>query len=441
MKVLSLFLFFIFLLLIPSSAVEITTNARLIDGVYYVMQGEKVEVLISGEPSQELSISIKYLFSMPSQDGTYLYSQKKFPIPVSAKFEVKAYPVYNITVEAKLWIFTKKLEANARDDVAKVSADVPSGNYDVKIYGNAKGEIVNLEANAFAKIKLGSDGNYRIEYDTSKLPLGEMSVRADSKELKVKVVSSLPAPTVQTPVPTPIPTPTPTPTPMPTPEPTPTPTPAPTSTPTLTEAGWILIKEGLYLVSFSYQLEDMKLKITGRFVNFNDSELSGDVWLYVEGERKVSRTVTIKPGENEVWLFTYEFSSPGRYRISIGNETQCLQTAEVQLEPEKARIILKKRSVSPLEEIDIIGENFSGSVSIWICSQECYELGKCQSQNGTFECSIRIPKISEGKYFLKAEDSHGRSAEEMIEVLEKKVPGFEALAAVLAFLIALRRFS
>ena len=223
------FLFLILFLFLPCSAIEISTNARLIDGVYYVLQGEVAEVKILGYPSQEVSVSIVYKFTIPSSDGWYYYSQSKFPIPISSSFEVKSYPVQNITVEAKFWIFSKKLEANATNDVAKVRANVPAGKFDVKIYGIAKGNTVNIEAKANAKIKLDSSGVYSISYDTSKLPLGDMEVTADSKKLKVKVVSSLPTPT-----PTP-PTPTPTPTPefTPTPELTPTPTPSQAEKPAL----------------------------------------------------------------------------------------------------------------------------------------------------------------------------------------------------------------
>lgn len=100
-------MFLLIFLFLPCSAIEISTNARLIDGVYYVLQGEIVEVKILGDPSQELAVSIVYKFTIPSSDGWYYYSQNKFPIPLSSSFEVKAYPVQNITVEAKFWIFSK----------------------------------------------------------------------------------------------------------------------------------------------------------------------------------------------------------------------------------------------------------------------------------------------------------------------------------------------
>ena len=72
----------------------------------------------------------------------------------------------NITVGAKFWIFSKKLEASAVNDVAKVSASVPEGKYDVSIYGLAKGSAVGIEAKARAGIKLDSSGVYSISYFT-----------------------------------------------------------------------------------------------------------------------------------------------------------------------------------------------------------------------------------------------------------------------------------
>ncbi|MEM2030649.1 MAG: PGF-CTERM sorting domain-containing protein [Archaeoglobaceae archaeon] len=237
----AIFTVFIFSLILKASAVEVSTNAALLDNVYYVIKGEKIDITLLGNPSEEVEVTIIYSFKIQSSSGHYYYSQDKFPVPLKAYFEVKTWPVENLTVEAKLWIFSKKLEANATNDVAKVAASLPfSGNFDVKIYGKAKAEIVNAEVKANAKLKLDETGRYTISYDTSKLPLGEMIVKLDSKQLNVKVVSFLPT----TPTPTPTPTHTPpttppqNPTPEPTPEPTltppPTPTPAPEETPILT---------------------------------------------------------------------------------------------------------------------------------------------------------------------------------------------------------------
>ncbi|MEM4615914.1 MAG: PGF-CTERM sorting domain-containing protein [Archaeoglobaceae archaeon] len=228
-------LFVLIFFITQASGVEISTNAILIEDVYYVLRGEKIDITLLGNPSEEVEVTIIYSFKIQSSSGQYYYSQEKFPVPLKAYFEVKTWPVENLTVEAKLWIFSKKLEANATNDLAKVAASLPfSGNFDVKIYGKAKAEVVNAEAKANAKLKLDETGKYTISYDTSKLPLGEMTVKLDSKQLNVKVVSFLPITPTPTPTPTSPTTPPQNPTPEPTPTPTPTLTPAPEETPILT---------------------------------------------------------------------------------------------------------------------------------------------------------------------------------------------------------------
>jgi hypothetical protein len=79
------------------------------------------------------------------------------------------------------------------------------------MYGNSTGDVVWIKAKAKASIEL-EGGKFSISYDTSKLPLGDMTVYANSKLLRVKVVNSLPSPT-PTPTPASIYNPTVTPTP------------------------------------------------------------------------------------------------------------------------------------------------------------------------------------------------------------------------------------
>ncbi|MEM2190903.1 MAG: hypothetical protein QW540_05675 [Archaeoglobaceae archaeon] len=186
-----IFYFVLLSLFIPfADAVEISTNAKFIGDTYYIIRGEKVDITISGNPSEEILVSIYYTFTLKSSGGQYYFSQEKFPIPLSSSFEVKAYPVKNLTVEAKIWIFKKKLSAEAKNGVAIVKADVPAGKYDVKFYGVASESYVTIESLATSKVNLDDKGKFSISYDTSYLPEGEMSVRVGLKNLKVKIVSS-----------------------------------------------------------------------------------------------------------------------------------------------------------------------------------------------------------------------------------------------------------
>jgi hypothetical protein len=187
MKQLTFFLLFLFIGL--ASGLEISTNSKLIGDTYYVVKGEIIEIQISGSPSEEVSVSIQYRFTLKSSGGWYSFSQDKFPIPISSSFEVRAYPVKNLTVEAKLWIFKKTLNSEAKNGVAVVRAEVPSGKYDVKFYGVSNGDNVNIESIATSKVTLDESGKFSIKYDTSFLPEGEMTAQVDSKLLKVKIIS------------------------------------------------------------------------------------------------------------------------------------------------------------------------------------------------------------------------------------------------------------
>lgn len=195
-----IFFYLIFSLFIAlTSALEISTNAKCVGDTYYVIRGEKVDITIFGNPSEELLLSIYYKFTLESSEGKYHFSQNKFPIPISSSFEVKAYPVKNLTVEAKLWIFKKKLSAEAKNGVAVVKADVPPGKYDVQFYGFTSGSYVTIESLATSKVTLDDKGKFSISYDTSYLPEGEMIARVESKILKVKIIGSPPSPTQPTP--------------------------------------------------------------------------------------------------------------------------------------------------------------------------------------------------------------------------------------------------
>ena len=159
-----------------------------------------------------------------------------FPIPVEIERAIiESYPVDDLSVTVKFFIFRKEFRATAEDGKARVILDVSKypirkGNFNIYIKGKGKSDIVTIEASIETKIKLDSRGRFEIEYDTSKLPLCDFYVRAGSTVFVAKIVDELPS----APKPKPTPTQTPTPTPKPTPTTTPTETSTLVTTPTLT---------------------------------------------------------------------------------------------------------------------------------------------------------------------------------------------------------------
>jgi len=194
---------------------------------------------LNGKAEEVIDVKITSSFKVKC-DGTYSYELIDFPIPIEIeKAIIESYPVYNLSViiERTVMIFTfsKKFNATVEDNKARITVDVSKypnpirkGNFNIYIKGKGKSDTVTINASIETKIKLDSRGRFEIEYDTSKLPLGDFYVRAGSTVFIAKIVKELPSP--------PIPTPTPTPTPEPTPTspPTETSTPVTTPTPTLT---------------------------------------------------------------------------------------------------------------------------------------------------------------------------------------------------------------
>jgi len=233
---------------------------------------------LNGKAEEVVDVKITSSFKVEC-DGTYSYELIDFPIPIEIeKAIIESYPVYNLSViierSVMFFTFSKKFNATAEDNKARITIDVSKypdpirkGNFNIYIKGKGKSDTVTIEASIETKIKLDSRGRFEIEYDTSKLPLGDFYVRAGSTVFIAKIVEELPSPPIPTPIPTPTPestptspltetstpvtTPTQTPPPIsqnrlelnkttpkhtPTPKPTPTPTPAlePTPTPIVT---------------------------------------------------------------------------------------------------------------------------------------------------------------------------------------------------------------
>jgi hypothetical protein len=181
-------------------ALEITVpQAKYVNGCYYIVKGQTADITLKGNPNENVNIEITYKFDLCASNGKYSFSQSGFPIPLNAKFYVKAYPVEDLTVEAKIFFFLgKTLHATAKNGVAVVSANVPKGSYDIKLYGKTNYSVVHIECTAKTTVKLDGNGKYVVSYDTSKLPVGYMVVNANGVTIKAYIVSSedeIPTPT------------------------------------------------------------------------------------------------------------------------------------------------------------------------------------------------------------------------------------------------------
>lgn len=212
-----IFLFLLFLI-VPINALNVSISTesgtcKNVNGKYYVVKGSKIGIVLSGNPNENIEISIIYKFNINSFDGKYNYTLKKFPIPVDIRSVIiKTYPVCNlylditegpsrflISLAHALNMLPKQVNAD-KNGIATISINkkAEKGEYTIEISGNTNNTVVTVEAIIKASITLDNSGKYTITYDTSKLPIGNMTVNANGVSIKAYVVGSeseIPSPT------------------------------------------------------------------------------------------------------------------------------------------------------------------------------------------------------------------------------------------------------
>ena len=169
--------------------------------------------------------------------GKYKYDLKDIEIPSKPnRFTVTTKNVKNLRVGVKILIWiTKSFPASG--GVATLSlGDVPPGNYDIKIFGDAVNgaSTVDLHVTASMKTKADSNGNFKAKIGTKGLPPGIYTISAKAPDGASKTISVFAGEQPAESESEPTPTPTPTPSLISTPTRTTMPTIAPTITPIIT---------------------------------------------------------------------------------------------------------------------------------------------------------------------------------------------------------------
>jgi hypothetical protein len=232
------------LILILSLLFSTTANASIIELETIPKNPEPGdEITISGvaTPNQEITIASSFKDIIHVSAGKYRYDLKDIEVPSKPNsFTVTTKNVKNLKVGVKILSLWVPITKTASRGVATLSlGDVPPGNYDVKIFGDAANEAstVDLHVTASLKTKADSKGNFKAKIGTKGLPPGVYTLTAAAPDGASKTISVFageqPAESESEPTPTPPPTSTPigTSTPTITPTPTPTLTPTPILTP------------------------------------------------------------------------------------------------------------------------------------------------------------------------------------------------------------------
>jgi hypothetical protein len=165
-----------------------------IDAIEATLSGSTVSVTGTASPGEQVSMRSSFTMNLPVSGGQYEY-ETSVEIPQEPnRFQVTARNVqdFNAGVKMGIWI-TKRFQANG--GTASIShANVPSGRYNIKLFGEAQpgSSQVPIEVAAETQVKADSNGKYSLDIDTSGIPAGEYRIEVAGETKTIQVGGSSP---------------------------------------------------------------------------------------------------------------------------------------------------------------------------------------------------------------------------------------------------------
>ena len=158
-------------------------------------QGDQIVITGTASPGENVKFQSSFKMVLPVDAGRYEYEASRIEIPQKPNsFAVSANGIKDLNVGVKfgVWI-TKGFQAS--NGAAHISqSDVPSGRYDLKVFGEAAqgAASIPIEITAGTQVTAGPDGKYSLTIDTTGLPAGEYVIRGpdQAKTLQVGVSRS-----------------------------------------------------------------------------------------------------------------------------------------------------------------------------------------------------------------------------------------------------------
>nr|WP_321497335.1 hypothetical protein [uncultured Methanolobus sp.] len=151
--------------------------------------GDVLDITGSTEPDETITMAVAFSITSPVSDNRYEHLFEKVGIPGgSNSFQVMAQKVHDLNFIVRMFVDFKR-SFDAEDGIAQFyEKNVPHGNYEIVINGNAvEGEKdVRLDFLATQTIKADNEGKFHQKYDTCTLPEGEFTVKIGNRE---KVIS------------------------------------------------------------------------------------------------------------------------------------------------------------------------------------------------------------------------------------------------------------
>ena len=155
--------------------------------------GDILDIVGKTSPEETIGMTVSFTIYTPVIDNEYKHVFENIIIPGgSNSFRVKSQKVEDLNFIVHMFVDFKRSFA-AENGVAEFfEKNVPAGNYEIAVEGNAMdGEKeVKIDFVATQTVKADSEGNFSHKYDTSALPDGEFTVKIGDSE---KIITLMPA--------------------------------------------------------------------------------------------------------------------------------------------------------------------------------------------------------------------------------------------------------
>lgn len=156
--------------------------------------GDTLTITGSTTPEAKVKVKVSFEKKVPVTDGKYEYNMDKVEIPDGPNhFTIKARKAKDLNFSVKMFItFTRTFEANS-DEAVYSEENVPSGNYDISIHGQAKeGEKeVTIYLEAMEVIDTDNEGNFTYNYNTAALPPGDFTVLVGDSDRTISLSAAI----------------------------------------------------------------------------------------------------------------------------------------------------------------------------------------------------------------------------------------------------------
>jgi len=163
------------------------------DALEATVSGSTVSVTGTASPGAQVSMRSSFTMNLPVSGGQYEYETSVVIPQEPNRFQVTARNVedFNAGVKMGIWI-TKRFQASS--GTASIShANVPSGRYNIKLFGEAQpgSSQVPVEVGAETRVMADGNGKYSLDIDTSGIPAGEyrIEVAGETKTIQVGIQS------------------------------------------------------------------------------------------------------------------------------------------------------------------------------------------------------------------------------------------------------------